>query len=170
MRGGTECVVSPLVKIIDSGKPPATESVLQAAELRLGLRLPQEYREFLKLHNGGEPEPSCFGFTQDEKTLTAWIHSFRWLGDPEVEFDLTRPDESVLWLAHKYRPYLPEACIPIAGGPNLELVVSAQGKRKGEVWIRNWDAFLSSDPDDALYFVAASFNQFLSMLSGSEGK
>jgi hypothetical protein len=41
--------------------PPApSESALWAAEARLGVALPADYRAFLLAHNGGSPEPAAF--------------------------------------------------------------------------------------------------------------
>jgi hypothetical protein len=46
------------IKIPKSGR--ASNGVVKSLEMFLGMRLPKGYRDFLKAHDGAEPEPNIF--------------------------------------------------------------------------------------------------------------
>ncbi|WP_369012135.1 SMI1/KNR4 family protein [Erwinia pyrifoliae] len=48
--------------LIHDSKGVLSEQELVSLENQLGVNLPKDYREFLKKHNGGYPEPDGFDF------------------------------------------------------------------------------------------------------------
>lgn len=63
------------------GKEPASEAEILAAEKRLGLRLPDDYRNFLAVYNGME----CFSFTGSTLMSADKIHFFAKISPDTVE-------------------------------------------------------------------------------------
>lgn len=47
---------------------PATEQQIASLEARIGASLPDDYREFLRKHNGGRPQPDAFLLGDDFET------------------------------------------------------------------------------------------------------
>lgn len=84
------------------GEPPATQAQIEAAELRLGIRLPPSYRAFLQVSNGWH-YPNSFvaqvagteeiDFTRnvDPELIAAWKESFDAGGEdlPETHLEST---------------------------------------------------------------------------------
>lgn len=63
------------------GKEPASDAEILAAEKRLGLRLPEDYRNFLAVSNGLE----CFSFTGSTLMSADQIHFFAKVSPDTVE-------------------------------------------------------------------------------------
>lgn len=71
------------LKLTDEGAP-VQDGELDAFEIQVGIRLPAEYRAFLKSHNGGRVEPATLGAHP-----TAAIQYFVSIGPP---IDAARTD------------------------------------------------------------------------------
>ena len=55
-----------MAKILDSRKHgAASEAQISNLEATIGFPLPEDYKEFLRRHNGGRPEPAAFHFKND---------------------------------------------------------------------------------------------------------
>jgi hypothetical protein len=116
-------------------------------------------------NNGGTPNKSDFEWWRYNKAESGWLFDFLALGDASEAFDATKIRNSVWWEANRYRKWLPDACVPIASGPELHLVLFARGERRGQVWMRLWEDYTDDNPEAALYFVAKSFASLLSNLA-----
>lgn len=55
-----------MVKMIESLKHgPASETLIVSLESHIGFPLPEDYKTFLREHNGGHPEPNAFYFVNE---------------------------------------------------------------------------------------------------------
>jgi hypothetical protein len=132
---------------------PLGDADLDAFEARVATTLPDEYRRFLKLHNGGRVRPRSVRI-EDGPSCTASIQDF---------LSLTSLEKT--WATFKEEPYarMPPEHIPIAiceGGDYLTLV--AGGPMRGQILL--W--FHEEEGDetytyDNLYFVASSLDELI---------
>jgi len=72
---------------------------------------------------------------------------------------------------------VPYDCITIgsAGGGHEDILLFVRGRRRDQIWLKVWDDVSedvdldrNTDPEEGLYFLANSFNEFLSMLCTEE--
>ena len=133
--------------------PPLSEDDLAAFETLHGLRLPADYRAWLLLTNGGEPEPNVVLGSENEAT----VRGFYSVGG-EGTWDLA-------WALRGTGPF-PPGCLPIAfedGGNSYLLTDDGQ--------VLYWDHELElSQPDPhnpgfgPTTVLASLFVEFLEML------
>ena len=143
----------------DEQGAPLQDADLDAFEQRVGVRLPIEYRSFLKMHNGGRVEPSTLCMEAGAYS-TGHIQYFLSIGPPmnvEPKWEMFKDPA---------RARMPPEHIPIAkceGGDYLTLVVD--GPKRGQIFYWNHE----EEADEAytydnLYFVAASLDDLLAGL------
>jgi hypothetical protein len=139
--------------------PVVDDTAIASFEKLVGVRLPQEYRDFLVKFNGGEPENAVFRFGNGRASY----------GDSAVRYFFSITNNSTFSLAHKYEIYadagrIPKGMLPIAAdaGGNLVLLALA-GSQCGKVFF--WDHEVEGLVDnpssiDNLVLVGDSFDQF----------
>jgi hypothetical protein len=143
---------------IRDASPALTEADIAAAEQRLQVKLPDEYRAFLLRHNGGIPRPARFPMPERvAEAGMAWgeVTRFYSIGGAS---DLEKISLGTRGWG------LPTRLVPIAqvedeldGGM---LCISVEGKDRGRVYYRpEVEAY-----DDTVYGVAKSFDAFLRRL------
>lgn len=135
-----------------------TEEELWQAENRIGVKLPDEYRQFLLRHNGGHPEPYGLNFEcEGEEPQLAAVAYFLAIYDGE--------DENFFDYFETYKDRIPPELIPIARDPGGSLVLlSVKDAHKGKVYFWQQD-FEPDEPDYSnICFVANSFDEFLNSL------
>jgi cell wall assembly regulator SMI1 len=147
-----------LEKTTEAG-PALTEGRLAEVEGRLGVRLPDSYREFLLAYNGGRPAPSHFLAYENNKPGWMRVHFFFGIDDPVRSCD-------ILWNSAMFAGRIPDRVIPIAcdeGGNRfcLDLRQAVDGP------ILFWDHVLEGrGPDIALYLrIAGTFSEWIASLS-----
>jgi hypothetical protein len=133
-----------------------TENELAAFEVCVGGRLPEDYRKYLLIHNGGTPHPNTFTISEDEGDTS--VHILYGLHAGPSWASLKRSVEV-------YRGRIPSEAIPIGSDPlgNAILLVF-QGPRMGEICF--WDHEQEGGPSDwdNVVTVAPSFSKFLGLL------
>jgi hypothetical protein len=137
---------------------PLTEQQLNDTENRLGVKLPEDYRNFLQIYHGAHPEPCGFKFrdasgSEDEAEIAYFL-------SPVDE------DENIFDDADSYEGRIPENVVPIArdpGGNPILLGVSGENRGKIYFWIDEPDAE-EEEVFSALGFVALSFTEFVDSL------
>jgi hypothetical protein len=154
----------PILELLqDSCDPPLTPDTLEDLQSVLGVRFPEQYAQFLLEFNGGDfhrtvefaiPNPSQF-------VTRALLNSF--FGEPRdgIEHD------GLTWYAQTLSDRIPEEFLPIAhcNGRDLVLLKLVRPKSEfGGVWYWDSSAFWMSDDEQGLYWLADTFNAFLSML------
>jgi cell wall assembly regulator SMI1 len=143
------------VKLI-MDQPPAEEGRVSVLEAKLGRRLPDEYREFLLLYNGGRPVPSAFQFAankgSDTDSLVNWFLS---LHDGEVS--------NLEKVARLMNGRIPSETLPIARDPFGNLILlGLHGDVRGKIYF--WDH--EREPDDQpdwsnIDLIADDFDRFM---------
>ena len=133
-----------------------TEAQISAFEGRYRLTLPEQYREFLKQRNGGQPTPNkCYIPDCRESALVDLLYGIGSAGDAgdlPTEYDRIREE-------------LPDGFLPIGhdpGGNYLLLRVTGSGE------VFYWDAthfFSGSDDSGDTYMVSPGWNDFLFSLT-----
>jgi hypothetical protein len=161
------------VQISKSGRQLSPASI-ERAEMELGVTFPQEYREFMLAHNGGEPDPSFFVLKRRKTADLMWVQMLCPITSSRIDsLNLRGQNEKVAEYAEAGDP-VPPGCFAIGytgAGDNLLLFTS--GRRKGQVWLKVWDELDASegsqnDPEDAMYRLATSFKGFLRTLCTEE--
>lgn len=156
--------------------PKLSTRFLSATELYLApIRLPDEFRRFLLKHNGGAPSLRVFHWEHPENGDHE-AHVDDLLGiDPRPLDDRSRRADCVSVTLGR-RDVLPRYCIPIGFADRDDvLLLFTSGSREGQVWIKYGEEAKpmpgESDlppAEEALYFVADSFNAFLALLADEE--
>lgn len=139
--------------------PPINEQELQEYEATLGVRLPNDYRDFLLEFNGGVPENDCFLLPGEVSYADSSVRTF---------FGLTPDFENSL--AYYFKIYVMANRIhgdmlPIAKdyGGNV-VVLAIKGPRVGEILFWNHELEgIEQEPSlvEHLIPVASSFADFL---------
>jgi hypothetical protein len=140
-----------------------TNSDIKLLEEKLGVTLPEDYKNFLLLHNGGHPEKDCFPTVSKflENENIAWFYAFY---DGEV-CNIIKENEF-------NKEIIPEEFIAIAYGPfGHDICLGVSGDVLGRVYffVRNWDLDEDGQPvPDDLFRIANSFTDFINSLYSTD--
>jgi hypothetical protein len=132
---------------------PLDEVTLARFEKAIGARLPEDYREFLRRYNGGQPEPGTFTFVERGHETESTVQFFLVVG-PHEHHGIQRT------LRHLRAEGFPADLLPIAEDPGGNFVCMALGgSDRGSLYFWNHEA----PPEDNLKMplVAPSFTEFL---------
>jgi len=154
----------PILELLqDSCDPPLTPQDIEELELALGVRLPQEYVEFLLEHNGGHfvrevvfdiPNPTTF-------INSAILVDF--FGEPDDRIGTYGMIEAVDRLSDR----VPAGFLPIAHCNSSDLLLLKLDDPQSEfqgVWFWDSAAIFISEEEQSLYWLADTFNDFLGKL------
>lgn len=145
-----------------TGSPQAiTEAELKQFEDNLKARLPEDYRNFLLMHNGGKPTPDIFDVDLDGFQNTSSVQHLLSLANNDYY--------SFGKYLEVYKGRIPINLLPIAKELSVDLIcLSVSGEDYGCVyyWDHNWE----QEPPDYtnVHFLANSFSDFLQMLYDDE--
>lgn len=146
---------------IEESERLLTLEELAAAEQRLKVVFPTDFREFLLKHNGGRPTPNRFLFKDHEgKDSSSLVHFFHAIYDGRID----NLEMKYQFLVSEGR-LLPKMA-PIANDPFGNLIcLSVAGEDLGNVYF--WDHEI--EPETAGYenmsLIADSFTEFLNKLT-----
>lgn len=130
--------------------PQVNQGTIEAFEALIGFSIPEEYREFLLMNNGGEPDKADFSVEGWGKTL---VHVFYGLGTGYKAYDID-------WSRSTFDDILPSEIIPIACDPGGYLIcLGLEGRARGKVYF--WDR---GGDGEELRFLASSFKDFIDHL------
>ena len=141
----------------DVGRP-LSDGDIGALEINLDVRLPEEYKAFLKQNNGGYPDPSYFPIHGFENNPVGTIQVFFRTDGPIKSSNLD-------WNYRTFLGRIPENLFPIACEDGGSLIcLSLSGSDKGAVYY--WDYYGESQPPsyDNVYQIAGTFQGFLDSL------
>lgn len=142
------------------------ESTLDAAEAKLGRRLPLEFRAFLLRNNGGKPKPAAFDITWTDNPLQQdWRSS-------KVDWFLSIYDGQysnfIEYNCVDYLGRIPADTIAIAHDPGGNLILLGLGEdNNGKVffWVKDHEVEEGDIPGyDNIGFLANSLPEFLDTL------
>lgn len=144
---------------IKNSQPPITKQDIRKLEEKTRIALPEDYKDFLLRHNGGEPEPKVFE-TQDGK-VESRVKKFLSISDVS-EDNLVEEIEGITRAGQ-----IPGNLVPIAVDPaDNRVVLSVGGPDIGKVYYWAWDE--EDEDHEASYkymrLIANSFNEFLESL------
>jgi hypothetical protein len=147
----------------DSHDPPLTREAIEELEVALGYRFPRDYADFLFAFNGGNfPRNVGFAIPNPTDFVTGGLmHSF--YGEPDDGIEAN----GMVWSVNALSDRIPEEYLPIAdcNGSDLVLLKFAHDKTAfAGVWFWDSNAFWISEDTQAFYWLAGTFNAFLSML------
>jgi SMI1 / KNR4 family (SUKH-1) len=123
-------------------KPPATEGDIGAADKALGFPIPETYRSFLALTNGGQPIQSNF-------SEVVGVQEFLGLDD-------------LVQYSNMLRGRIPGEMIPIATAEGGNLILVSASRDDGAVYF--WD-HEREGAGSAVKLLASSFDDFVSRLT-----
>lgn len=136
---------------------PLTSGQLVAVEQRLGIHLPEAYRDFLLAHNGGRPKPNVFQTQDGTGSSIDWFLGIH--NGPYDNFEGYFINYKVTRLA------LPGNLVPIGHDPGGNLIcLSVQGEDTGAVYF--WDHERETSPPTYanVHLIADSFEGLLDSL------
>jgi hypothetical protein len=130
-------------------------------ETQFKISLPAPYRDFLLLHNGGQPTLTKFPLQNNPSDTHAYIEYFFCIKDNDI-YNLA------VWV-RRFKSRIPYDLIPIAIdlGGNL-ICLSVIGERIGKVyfWDHEEEVGEGKEPwGKNLYFIANNFTEFLENLA-----
>ena len=132
-----------------------TESDILKFEQRIGLRLPIEYREFILLHNGGEPSPEVFPLIGHPTSKRDILNRFLCIEDGNL-YDIS-------YMISILGDQLPNDLLPIAIDPGGNLIcIGIKGERHSKIYFCALHEGLSGEIN--IYPLADSFIRFLESL------
>jgi hypothetical protein len=154
----------PILELLqDCCDPPLTPETLEVLQRKLGVRFPREYADFLLQFNGGTFTRSVeFSIPNPTEFVTGGLmRSF--IGEPNDGYE----KNGLVWNAEILSDRIPSDFLPIAdcnGSDHVLLKLVGPESRFEGVWYWDSSAFWISDDEQSLYWLADSFNEFLSML------
>lgn len=144
----------------DSYDPPVTVELLNDLEVTLGVKLPVEYRDFLRRINGGKfYHPVVFYLPEP----TPWIDCigiYSFLGESRDPLC----GQGISFYAELYKGRIPSEYLDVAHCNSIDLILLKLDDTRsdfGTVWF--WDGPEEADGDN-IYWLADSWNDFLAML------
>ncbi len=142
------------MKIIESNpRGPLSDKRLEKFEELIGTILPDDYRDFLLLHNGPSLEPTSFRSSEGEE-LSSIEGYFYGLFEAE-EFNLQE-------VYAGNRDELPDGCIAIVcDGCGNEVCIGLAGEERGKIYFFNHEADDHETVVGDMELVANTFNEFL---------
>lgn len=149
------------MQIFDSFEP-LTEDQITSFEQEHSLKLPDEYRDFLKQHNGGRPEPASFRYTNPNLEDPTSIVN-RLAGINSEHFD-TLQKYLIITEGWIHRSLLP---IGIDWFGNY-ICIKLIGEDIGKIYFWHHEEAGEAVHEKNIYFIANGFNEFLNNLYDQE--
>lgn len=135
------------------------EDDLKHLESRRGVKLPQDHKIFMMLHNGGKPTASVFNFVERGAQTSAAVRRFFALDDSHKFYSLNKH----ISIYHGRHPpwMVPVACDSFG---NLTLLECAD-EHHGSVFFWDHENEGTSGSRQNLPLICRSFDEFLSLLA-----
>lgn len=145
--------------------PLPTDGLLQEREVAWRVKLPDDYKEFIKNENGVIPSKRYFHFGNNEKVIDRFLAILAILGEKEEEaYDIGVVSTQLEGRIVFDEDYVGMQLIPIAalfGGDFLCLNYADEAEHPS---ICIWYHEESYELEPAIEFVANNFTEFLAML------
>ena len=142
------------------GFGPISVAAVNAAEKRLGVKLPADYKQFLRITNGGCPRPDGFQVPERGPAMVCILYGIRAERTPaDLEYE---QEQVTLW-----EP-LPAGFIAIGDDPGgCPLLMATCGDDAGRVFFWDRKGFWVRDDGRNTFLVAANFTAFVESLRES---
>ncbi len=149
---------------ITKSKKKLDQASLLALEHKLGIALPEDYRDFILQYNGGQPKSCVFSYKGVDgfksQSVINWFHAI--YDGEENNFEST-------YLFYAENGRIPPNIAPIASDPGGNMIcISISGNDRGMVYF--WDHELESSYSGVknLALLSNSFSNFLTLLQPEE--
>lgn len=141
-----------------SGGPHISAIDIDHFEKRHGIKLPEDYKQFLLQRNGGRPERDIFYVPGCKASPDARIHLFCGIGHPSKTHELS-------WHIDLHSERLPNYLLPIASTEGADIICMDIGRiHHGRIIF--WDGYELTGRTE--YVVAKSFTEFIESLFRDE--
>ena len=142
-------------------QPLATAADIRGLEKRLGVKLPSEYRTFLRTQNGGIPDPAFVAVPGVPHIANVHVGSLYGL------YPKDRLGQSLTWAIEHQSPVLPSGHLPIAYGGDIFTLSLNRHFGCVYFWDHETDTF---DNDEKFvqsdgHLLAGSFDEFLARIA-----
>ena len=143
--------------IFSNGYGHVSAATVNAAEKRLGVKFPSDYKRFLRTTNGGCPKPDCFLVPERGPALVGILYGVR---SERTHADLEyEQKQATLW------DPLPPGFVAIGHDPGgNRLLMATLGKDTGQVFFWDKVGFWVRDDGINTFPVATSFTEFVESL------
>ena len=148
-----------------TARPLLSETTLKEFELRLSIKLPQDYSDFMLEHNGGYPAKGwVFDFVETglERLTSSIVSEFYNVNAPDKK---QYNDIAVRYIDLVNDTLIPPSLIPIAddvfGNP---ILLSVSGDDYGHVYFANHELEDTETRYMVMSPIADSFTEFIDML------
>ncbi|WP_313825544.1 SMI1/KNR4 family protein [Leclercia sp.] len=143
-----------MTQIIDSNGV-ISEQELTNLENQLGIKLPNDYRGFLKTYNGGYPQPDGFDFADDGSSVDRFLE----VSDSK--------NKSIVDYYNTYKNRIPKNYFPVAKDPGGNLILIEINSESSDVFF--WDHENEVEDGDVpgmenMYLIASNFDDFINNL------
>jgi SMI1/KNR4 family protein SUKH-1 len=137
-----------------------TPEQLRRFENHLRVKLPEDYRRFLRQHNGGSPDKGVFKIKGNSEEF--------WLDDLLALHANAESQPDIPLFTSTHGKFVPHDCLIIGSVCRDDLLLlRLKGKHKGRVELKRMDE--SNDPALGVHPVAKNFKSFVaSLYRGSE--
>jgi hypothetical protein len=134
-----------------------TAKAIGALEQELCVRLPEDYKRFLKTTNGGIPEPNVFTVPDRGEAMGDYLYGIR---DKRTNCDLEREQKQ----AAQHEP-LPAGFVVIGHDPGSSLLLMVTtGRQAGRIYFWDRVGFWIREDGKKTFPVAGSFSEFIESL------
>lgn len=142
---------------IHDSKGVVSEQDLINLENQLGIKLPNGYREFLKKHNGGYPQPDGFDFADGDDGSSV---------DKFLDISGSK-SESIIEYFNTYKNRIPKNYFPVAKDPGGNLILIGINNSGSDIYY--WDHENESEDGDVpgmdnMHLIASNFDEFIDNL------
>lgn len=149
------------MKIKDPIGDPATFEDIGAFEKKHGIHLPDDYRQFLNIHNGGRPERAHRVFTFQTRSGAVSESLVNWFSGL-----VSRQNYSLENDIETYAERIPGHMLPIACDPfGNVILLDLREPGKSGIWFWDHEKEPASIQEAGIYKIADSFTEFVKGLS-----
>jgi hypothetical protein len=145
--------------VVKESKLPTNSIEIKNFEELIGAELPEDYKNFLLMHNGGHPITNGFKLIEpiNERTNEAGIDWFYALYDGD--------GSNIIKEFKRSREELPDNILPIAHDSGGRTCLGIKGEEYNKVyyWTTNWSCWMGEDYNK-LCLAANSFTEFINGL------
>lgn len=130
---------------------PINDEVIQNVERYFGIIFPQDYKECVKLFNGGYPEPDVFTIEEDDDIVFSCLLSF------------TNEEANIVEVYEIATKYLPKGVFPFAKDPFGNLICFDYRQDTESPIITFYDKEIE-DEENKLFRICDTFTELIERL------
>ncbi|GIM50349.1 SMI1/KNR4 family protein [Capnocytophaga stomatis] len=147
------------MKII--GYPNGKKSKISDIEKHFKIKLPQDYKDFLNIYNGGETEEDAFIYVED---LDEYMIMGNFFG-----IDIDEGFADIYKINEEYNDDIPPNSLLIGSDMGSGLILLIQDGENDGIWYYDHSYFFEQSSDEEnTYFICETFTEFLEILENTK--